>query len=85
MPLLHHYPTKCVYQTEVRISSLQQCYLLPSIVPHDKINYCHHQRHRFLVICGELFTRMAVEMDASALPPAAVICHLILRAENTSK
>ena len=38
-----------VYQTKVWISSLQQCHLLHSIVPHDKINYCHHRRHQSLV------------------------------------
>ena len=28
---------------------------------------------------------MAVGMDASALPPAAVLCRLMLRAENAFK
>ena len=33
---------------------------------------------------GELFTiEMALGMDASALGPAAVVCRLILHAENT--
>ena len=66
----------------------------PSFVRHDKINYCHHRRHRFLahacgssiVGFGELFAiEMAVGMDASALPPAAVLCRLMLRAENAFK
>ena len=29
VPLLHHCTTICVYRTEVRISNLQQCHLLP--------------------------------------------------------
>ena len=47
VPLLHHYPTICVYQTEVRICN-NAIYCLPLYAMHDKIKYCHHQRHCFL-------------------------------------